>query len=234
MNAAPEIPGFLDRRPIIWSYSLLDAFRNKCPLSAQAMYIDKTVPYVETPERKEGNDGHEALNLRVGAKKPLPDAFRYCETFAKPFDGREVITENWYYVDANGNACDRFAKNKFGHGKLDLVLIDGDRAFLNDWKFGKHNPKYETPYELEVNAVLLKAKYPHLKTIKGTYTYTKAGVISEIYDLSHVQDTWNDICQTMRTIYNYRAIGEFPKKKSPLCAWCHRYDCSDNTNPKRP
>ena len=85
----------------------------------------------------------------------------HCEKFAVPFDGREVQTEAWYYIDDTGRACDRFAKNKFGHGKLDLVLINDTTGYLNDWKFG--SSKYEDPFELEVGALLLHAKFPQLK-----------------------------------------------------------------------
>jgi len=227
-----DIPAFLDRRPIVWSYSLLHCFRDVCAHQGQARYIDKTIKFVETPEIKNGNEGHEALELRVGAQKPLPLKFADCEPFAAPFDGRGAITEAWYYIDTDGRACDRFAKNKFGHGKLDLVLMQDDTAYLNDWKFG--NSKYEDPFELEIGALLLHAKYPHLKTIKGTYTWLKEKRLSKMYDLSDTQKTWTEACTIMNTILNYRQLGEFPKKRSGLCGWCQRWDCDQNTNSKRP
>ncbi len=235
MNAPLQLPGFLDRRPIVWSFSLLNAFRNQCPHQGQATYIDKTTKYVETPERKFGNDGHDALDLRIGQGKPLPEAYRFCEPFAAPFDGLGAVTEGWLQIGADGKACDRFAKNKFGHGKVDLVVIRGDIAFINDWKFVSDKAlKYEDPFELSIFALLLKAKYPQLNTIKGNYTYLKQGRTSQIYDVSDVGATWNEVCGLMETIYNWRKIGEFPKKRTPLCGWCWRFDCEDNTNPDKP
>ncbi len=235
MNAQPDIPSFLDRRPLIWSYSLLDAFHNKCPLSAQAMYIDRSVPYVETPERKFGNDGHDALDKRVGGGKPLPEAYRFCEPFAAPFDGRKAITEGWYQIDTDGKACQRNSPKKFGHGKIDLVLLQGETAFINDWKFVSDKAlKYEDPFEIKIFGLLLKAKYPQLKTIKGAYTYLKQGRTSQVYDVSDTGDTWNLVCSIMQTIYNYRKINEFPKKVTPLCGWCGRFECPENTNPDKP
>lgn len=228
----PDIPGFADRRPIIWSYSLLHCFRDICAHQGQARYIDKSIKFIETPQIKEGNEGHEALDLRVGGKKPLPVKFDYCEPFAAPFDNLTPITEGWYYIDDQGHACDRFAKNKFGHGKLDLVVMQGDTAFFNDWKFGKS--AYEDPFELEVGAVLLHAKFPQLKTIKGTYTWLKERRVSQVYDLSNTAETWNEICRIMKNILDWRSAGEFPKKQSGLCGWCQRWDCEKNTNQDRP
>ena len=232
MTAAFDIPPVLDRRPIVWSYSLLHCFRDICAHQGQARYIDKTIAFVETPEIAHGNRGHSALELRVGAKKPLPEEFMHCEKFAVPFDGREVQTEAWYYIDDTGRACDRFAKNKFGHGKLDLVLINDTTGYLNDWKFG--SSKYEDPFELEVGALLLHAKFPQLKKIVGTYTWIREDRVSKLYDLSDTRKTWNEVCSIMRTILNYRRVGEYPKKRSGLCGWCQRWDCDQNTNPKRP
>ena len=235
MNAIPEIPGFLDRRPLIWSYSMLKMFRDNCPHQGQAQYIDKTLPYIETPERKFGNEGHDALDKRVGAGKPLPEAYRFCEPYAAAFDGKPVTTEGWCQIATDGKACVRNAPNKFGHGKVDLSLIQGDVGYINDWKFVSDKAlKYEDPFELKVFALLLKAKYPHLQTIKGTYTYLKQGKISDVFDLSDVGATWNEICSLVQTIMNWRAIGEFPKRTSPLCAWCARYECENNTSPDKP
>lgn len=211
---------------------MLHCFRDICAHQGQARYIDKTIAFVETEEIKYGNRGHAAFELRVSGQKPLPLEFEKYEPFAAPFDGRGAKTEEWYYIDVEGRACDRFAKNKFGHGKLDLVLIHKDTAFLNDWKFG--NSKYEDPFELEIGALLVHAKYPQLKKIVGTYTWIKEGRVSQVYDLSDTRKTWNEVCSIMQTILNYRKIAEFPKHRSPLCGWCQRWDCDQNINPKRP
>lgn len=232
MNTALDIPAALDRRPLIWSYSLLHCFRDICAHQGQARYIDKSIKFVETPEIQHGNRGHSALELRVGGGKPLPLEFEHCEKFARPFDGRGAKTEDWYYIGTDGKACDRFANNKFGHGKLDLLLIQDDTAFLNDWKFG--NSKYEDPFELEIGALLVHAKYPRLKKIMGTYTWIKDDRVSKVYDLSDTAKTWKEVCSIMQTILNYRKIDEFPKRRSGLCNWCQRWDCDQNGNPNRP
>lgn len=232
MTEMPNIPGFLDRRPLVWSYSLLHCFRDICPHQGEARYIDKSIKFVETDAIKFGNAGHTAFEQRVGGARPLPPEFQQWENFAAPFDGRSATVEQWYYIDDTGRACDRFAKNKYGHGKLDLVLIEDETAFLNDWKFG--SGKYEDPFELEVGALLLHAKHPHLKKIYGTYTWCKENRVSQVYDLSDTQKTWNEVNSIMQELYTWRKLGEYPKRRSGLCGWCQRFDCDQNTNSQRP
>lgn len=233
----PDIPGFLDRRPLVWSYSLLHCFRDICPHQGQARYIDKTIKFVETPEIKWGNDVHAAFEQRVGGGKPLPLNMQQWEGFASPFDGwTGIMTEQWFYIDDQGRPCDRFAKNKFGHGKLDLAIVattpEPYNAYILDWKTG--SSKYEDPFELEVGAVLLHARYPALRKIVGSYAWLKENRLSKPYDLSNTAATWREICRVMKEILAYRTSGSFPKKQSGLCGWCQRYDCDKNNNPNKP
>lgn len=227
-----SIPGFLDRRPIVWSYSLLHCFDDVCPHQGEARYITRTIKFVPTPEVERGNAIHTAFEHRVGGGKPLPADMQHWERFAAPFDGRGARTEQWFQIDTEGRACERNDPRKFGHGKIDLHIVNGESGYIGDWKSG--GSKYEDPFELEIGALFLKAKYPQLKTIKGQFFWLKEDRAGQVYDLSDVGKTWGKVCSIMQTIYNYRKIGEYPKKQTPLCGWCQRFDCELNNNPSRP
>lgn len=227
-----DIPPFLDRRPIVWSYSFLHAFDDICPHQGEARYITKTIKFVETEPVRWGNEVHAAFEARIGSGKPLPPNMSQWEKFAAPFDGKSAKCEEWFYIDTAGKVCDRYAKNLFGRGKIDCYVLAGDAAWLPDWKTG--NSRYEDPFELAIQGLLLKAKYPHLKTIKGAYAWLKEDRWSPPYDVSDVTATWNRVCSIMQTVLNYRKIGEFPKKRGPLCGYCQRWDCENNSNPEHP
>lgn len=229
MNAAPDIPPMFDRRPLVWSYSMLHGFRDICAFQSEARYITKTIKFVETPEIQWGNKVHKAMQHRLGGK-PLPLDMQQWEPFVAPLAERGATAEQELGVTAEGKPC-RFFSDKpqvWGRGKIDVTLIEGDTAAIWDWKSG--SSRYEDPFELETNAVLLKAKHPHLKKITGWYVWLKENRLSKPYDLSDVGKTWNEICRIMQTIHNYKAIQEYPKRESPLCRWCQRYDCENNPN----
>ena len=133
-------------------------------------------------------------------------------------------------ISANGHAVGFWDGSVWFRGKADLAIIKGETAFINDWKTG--NSKYEDPFELETNAVLLHAKFPHLKKIVGTYTWLKENRVSQLYDLSNTGQTWGTICRLMGEILAKRDTGEFEKKKSGLCGWCSVDDC-EHWRPKK-
>lgn len=232
MNKPLDIPGFLDRRPIIWSYSLLHCFDDICAHQGEARYITKTVKFVETPEIKFGNAVHEAFELRVGGGKPLPLEMQAWERFASPYDGRGARTEQWFGITQDGHACESRSPTVWGRGKVDLHIVNGTSAFIADWKTA--NSKYEDPFELEINALFLHAKYPYLTKIAGHYVWLKDERTSQIYDLTDTAATWTKVCKIMDNIYAWRAAGDYPKRRSPLCNWCQRYDCENNSNPSKP
>lgn len=227
-----SIPTFLDRRPIIWSYSLLHCFDDICAHQGEARYISKTIKFVETPEIKYGNAVHTAFEHRVGGGRPLPLEMQKWEVFARPFDNRGAKTEAWYGITSAGKTCESRSPDVWGRGKIDVTLINDVTGYIGDWKTG--GSKYEDPFELEIGALFLKAKHPQLQKIVGQFFWLKEDRAGVMHDLSHFQKTWDKVCRIMATIENYRKINEFPKRKTPLCGWCQRWDCDQNTNPNRP
>src|SRR5262249_6817281 len=99
---------------------------------------------------------------------------------------------------------------------------------LLDWKTG--GSKYEDPFELEVGAVLLHAKFPHLKKIVGQFCWLKEDRLGRMYDLSDTRKTWLEITRIMDGILRLRQGGEFPARKGPLCGWCADTTCEHNPN----
>lgn len=225
MNDPGPIPAFLDRTRLIHSYSGLSCYENVCPYQYQQTYILKTVAYVETPDRKKGNDAHSALAKRVGAGVPLPPDMAQWEPFCKPFDSMEARTELKLGLTDIGAKVDYWdKKSAWLRGTLDAVVVNDTSAYLNDWKLVK-NPQYSKRFELDVHALLLHASYPHLTAIKGTYTFLQQGQISEVYDLSNTAETWRKVKDITQRIERDRARGEFEKRKGPLCGYCHVKSC---------
>lgn len=216
--------------PFVWSYSSLNCYDDVCPYQFFRRYINKDIKFVESPEAAFGNAVHTAFEYRVGGQKPLPENMRQWESFAAPLDGRGAQVEMKMGVTISGQATDFFGKDVWGRGKVDVVLVNGTTAYLPDWKSGK--PR-ENPFELEVNAVLVHAKYPQLKTIKGNYVWLKENRAGPVYDLSDTAGTWQKICGIAKRIEHSKQTTQWEKKRGPLCAWCDCLDCENNTKAER-
>ena len=222
MPADLSIPSFLDRRPFVASYSALDQFK-KCPHKFYRQYIIKDQPYVETPERKYGNDVHAAFAQRLGSKQPLPEPMRKWEHFAYPFDGYQVFAEQKLGITESSVSVGFWDNGVWFRGMADAVVIKDDKGFILDWKTG--GSKYEDPFELETNALLVKAKFPQLKKIVGSYAWLKENRVGQQYDLSDFKKTWLEISRLVELIKENLANGEWKKQRSGLCGWCSVEDC---------
>ncbi len=230
------IPAFLDRarppkadKPLVYTYSNLNAYEN-CPHQMYRRYIKKDVPYVETPEMAWGNAVHSAFEHRVGAGKPLPDTMRQWEEFAAPFDNKPATVERKLGCTSKGKPTGFFDNDVWLRGKVDVEVTHGTTAFMADWKTG--NGKYESSFELEVGALLLKANNLQLTRVIGNYVWLKENRVGQQYDLSAFRQTWDKVNEIVGRIEADRAAGEFPKKKSGLCPWCNVSDC-ENYGPKK-
>lgn len=227
MNAQVDlntIPPFLDRRRLVYTFTILNQYRN-CGHAMFRRYIKKDIPYVQSPEAKWGDDVHVAFEHRVGSGKPLPTTMQQWESFASPFTNRGAIVEQKLGITVKGQPTGYWDADCWFRGKVDLSLLSGDKGYINDWKTG--GSKYEDPFELEVGALLLKARYPELTLVKGHYTWLKENRVGQLYDLSRFQDTWKEINRLVDKIEADRRTGEFAKNKTGLCGWCDIQDCEN-------
>lgn len=232
MNDQPadidSIPAFLDRRaskPLVYSYTLLNQYRN-CAHAAYRKYVKRDIPWVQSEAAKHGDEGHQAMERRIGSRQQLPEKFIQAEKHAAAFDGRNALVEQKLAMTREGRVTGYWDADCFFRGKADTVVRQGTKAYIRDWKFG--SSKYEDPFELETNALLLKVKYPELELVRGDYCYIKEDRVGQSYDLARFQDTWNEIMRLVALIEADRASGEFEKRRSGLCGWCDVKDCENN------
>lgn len=233
--AAEPIPAFLDRKPVIYTYTFLKTYRDICAHQAGRKYIVRDIPYKETPEMKRGNDVHRALELRLQGK-PLPDGMQDYEQFAAGFAGLKTQTEPELACSRTGkpvgywdNKTSDPDKLVWLRGRADVVVLNGPKAYLLDWKTGKTR---EEEFELEVQALLLKIKYPELQQVVGQYAWLKDLTLGKLYDLSNFRQTWDEVNRIVDMIEHDRARGVFEKRQSGLCGYCDVRDCRLNTNPR--
>lgn len=213
---------------LVHSYSALNCYADVCPHQYWHRYILKDIKFVETDAIRAGNEVHSAFEYRLEGKKPFPPHLQNCERFAQPLDAYPKAVEQWYAVTESGTACESRSSEAFVRGKLDCTLIKGDRAHLFDWKSG--SSRYEKPFELEIGAMLLKAKHPYLTKITGQYAWIKEDRLGQSYDLSDTDRTWRSVTTIVGQIRQDQQRGEFEKRKSGLCGWCQVKSCEHNTN----
>ena len=222
-NRMPE-PVF---KPLVYSYTMLNT-ADTCLHRCYRQYVKRDIPYVETPEMKWGNEVHAAMEHRMGGK-PLPLNMQQWEPIAAAFAERKPRAEMKMGITREAKPTGFFDKDVFLRGKVDVTIMHGAAAFLPDWKTG--SSKYEDPFELEIQALMVKAANPHLTKVAGQYAWLKENRMGQLYDLSDFGSTWAKVNNKVEVIEDCMESGEWPKTKGPLCNWCGVLDCENN--PKR-
>ena len=217
-------------KPYQWAYTSLKLYDDTCPYQFFRTYIKKDIPYVGSPEQEEGKQAHTALQERVQGKKPLPARMRQWEPFAAALDPFKCQVELRLAVTKDARPTEYFAKDVAGRGQVDVAVISGTSAAIFDWKLA--NSKYESAFELQIHALLLKAANPQLTTVTGSFVWLRECRVGQTYDLSDFSGTWAKINNIVEQIQDDMASGEFEKRRTPLCGWCRVFDCENNTNQK--
>lgn len=214
------------RRIPILSFSALNDYRI-CPRRFLHKYVLKDLPCEQkTPAQLDGTAAHEALRKRIQLREPLPVQFKAYEPLCGALleqDGAK-LTELKLGVMANGQPCDFFDPSVWLRGALDFVLIritnahDAAGALILDWKTGKQR---EDPFELAIQALLLRAKYPEFKRITGRYFWLKENFIGVPHEkVNNTELTWQSVCQDADSIARRVQTNDWPPDEGPLCAWC--------------
>jgi PD-(D/E)XK nuclease superfamily len=225
LPADGSLPDFLDRRPFVGTYTNLNTFRSVCEYQTYRRYVKKDIPFFKTDAMEWGDKVHSAFETRLRSGLILPREMQQWERFAVSFDGRSPMVEQKLGMTDRAKVTGFFDKDVWFRGKADAIVIQGDKAFIADWKTG--GSKYEDPFELATNAVLLKVKYPELKKIMGSYVWLKEDRVGQQYDLSDFKATFMEITRLMGEIKARRDSGEWAKDKSGLCGYCPCDDCEN-------
>ena len=218
----------------IGSHTFYNQLEN-CPHQAFHRYVGKTLPFIQTEEMKWGDEVHQALERRIKYGATLPDTMAAAEAIGKQFhdwlDKVPMHVEYHLAMTRDGQPCDyKDYDNVFFRGKLDCVLLPAPSAWMVDWKTGGVR---EDPTELERHALLLKVNHPDLENIQGEYFWMKTGQPGLRYTFATHDKTYARLVNLRAEAETYLKVGEWPKRKTPLCGWCDVLACEHNTKLKR-
>ena len=123
-------------------------------------------------------------------------------------------------------ACDFFDPEVWFRGVADLVILDGDRAFVLDYKSGK-NAKYADTRQLALMAAALFLKHPEIQKIKASLLFVVSKeFIKENFEKEYglsIFSELNGLLVARETAYNTDVWNPRP---NGLCSrWCQVKSC---------
>jgi hypothetical protein len=202
-----------------WSFSSLKDYIN-CPKKYQEVKVLKRYTIKPTAQMTYGNEVHKACEDYVAEGKPLAKnylKFKPLLDTLMEIDGTRY-PEQKMALDSAGKACD-YNKGYWVRGIVDLMIIDGDTAFIVDYKTGSN--KYPEPKQLKLMALMAFAHYPEINRIKaGLLFIVHNSFLTEEYKREDVHKLWDAFYPDLNRLDTSYINDVWNPNPTPLCGWC--------------
>lgn len=199
-----------------WSYSSLTAFET-CPRRFYHIRVAKDVVDPPTEALTWGNTVHQALEKRLKGEAPLPELLSSFEPYAARVAALPgtLGVEQQVALTEDMQPTGWFAKDVWCRGVFDIVIDQGKRIILCDWKTGARKPDND---QLQLFAALASVVYPKALYFKTLFIWLKEKKTDQaLYSKEDIPKLWQ---QFLRRVAKYEAAhdtGAFPPKPSGLC-----------------
>lgn len=208
-----------------WSFSSLKEYVN-CPRQYQELRVLKRYEKKATEQMLYGTVVHKACEDYVGEGKPLEKNY---ERFKPMLDALIEIPGTKYpeYQMALGKdkePCKFGDPDRFVRGIVDLLIVDGDHAFIVDYKTGSN--RYPDPKQLKLMALMTFAHFPEVQHVKaGLMFVMHNSFMPENYSRDEIPKLWKYFeADLERLSYSYENDVWNPNP-TPLCGWCPVNTC---------
>lgn len=219
-----------------WSYSSIKTF-DQCPKKYYHLKVAKDVKDAPGEAAIYGTMVHEAAELFIKDGTPIPQKFAYMRPIVEKLaaitgDKHTELKLGLRKGEDQFIPCDFFDKQVWYRGIVDLVVVNGEKAFMVDYKTGK-NARYADTKQLDLMAGALFAKFPDLHKIKSALVYV---VSNEFITKEHYRDKMDLYLsvfdEQLERLEAAQASGVWNPKSGPLCGWCPVVNC-ENYRPRR-
>jgi len=212
-----------------WSYSSISTFK-QCPKKYYHLKVAKDVRDTGSEAMLYGNQVHKAAEHFIKDGTPIPKKFEYLNPIVNSLNaiGGDKHCELRFGISYDGEKHKEttfFAKDVWFRGIADLVIVDGEKAYLVDYKTGK-NAKYADTKQLDMLAAATFTYFPNVGIIKSALAYV---VSNEFIKKTHTRDEQELLYTTFDGPLEALAAAEehdvWNAISSPLCGWCPVTKC---------
>ena len=208
-----------------WSYSALKDYVN-CPRQYQEVKVLKRYTKAPTQQMLYGTEVHKACEDYVGEGKPLAQNYK---RFQPVLDALKEIPgirypEQEMALTRDRKPCKFKDEDRWVRGIVDLLIVDGEHAFIIDYKTGSN--KYPDPKQLKLMALMTFAHFPEVKYIKaGLLFVMHDSFMTEEYTRDDTDKLWSNFHNDLKRLKLSYETNAWMPNPTPLCGWCPVRDC---------
>jgi CRISPR/Cas system-associated exonuclease Cas4 (RecB family) len=200
-----------------WSYSSLKQFKT-CPKQYYEIRVAKNFIPREGDDARYGKEVHKALEDYVRDGKPLPKFYQQFRKMVDPLldiPGKKYC-EHEMALDIDRKPCGFMSEEYWVRGIADLLIVDGDLAFIIDYKTGKTG--YADPNQLKLMALMTFAHFPDVHKVKAGLMFVSYDTFyPEEYERSNSAEMWDVFYKDLERLSIAFDNAAWPPKPTGLC-----------------
>jgi hypothetical protein len=208
-----------------WSYSGLKDYNN-CPRQFKEVKVLKRYEKSPTKQMLYGTEVHAALENYVKDGAPLAKNYERFKDLVDPLAGMSgtKYPEHRMALTSNRVPCAFDAAEYWVRGIADLLVIDGDAAFIIDYKTGSN--KYPDPKQLQLMALMVFEHFPEVNYIKAGLLFVLHNhFVTSEYTRELKEKLWSDFQPTLERLSTSFKNDVWQANPTPLCGWCPVHTC---------
>lgn len=216
-------------RNLTWSYSSLKTFE-QCPKKYYHLKIAKDTKDTGSTATVYGQDVHKAAENFIATDTPIPAKFKFMSPTLEalkqiPGEKHCELKLAVAYNDAGHTPTTFFAKDVWWRGAVDLLIIDGSKAFMVDYKTSK-NAKYADTTQLDIMAAGVFTHYPEVEEINSALVFVVSNEFVEKVHSRKLHKSYYAAFDTpLERLAGAQESNTWNAVTSPLCAYCPVKTC---------
>lgn len=217
---------------IAWSYSSIKTF-DQCPKKYYHLKVAKDVKDSDTAATVYGTELHSAAEFFVRDGTEIPAKFSFVKDTLEAL--RKIEGEKHCEIklgvakkDGKYVPCEFFDKNVWWRGIADLLIVQGDKGFLVDYKTSK-NAKYADTKQLDLLAGAVFLHYPQIKTLKSALLFVVSNeVVQKEHEAMFATAYMSTMHPELTRLEAAMTNNVWNPNSGPLCKFCPVVECSHN------
>lgn len=219
---------------IKWSFSGLKQYIN-CPKQYHEVKVLQNYSVSVTEQMRYGTEVHKALEDYVRDGTALAENYKrfgpIVDALLEAPGTRHAELE--LALTKDKLPCDFRAPDYWVRGIIDLLILDGHRAYIIDYKTG--SAKYPDPKQLKLMALMTFAHFPQVNHIKAGLLFLLHDVfIDEAYRREDIDTLWSAFALDVSRLEMAYEDNRWPANPTPLCGWCPVTACEFHKPRRRP
>ena len=208
-----------------WSYSSLKDYIN-CPKQYQEVKVLKNYQKEMTKQILYGNEVHKALENYIKDGEPLAENY---QRFAPLMDTLKEIPGVFHpelrmALNFNREACKWSDEDCWVRGIVDFLVVDGEDAFIVDYKTGSN--KYPDVKQLRLMAIMVFAHFPEIKNVKAGLMFVMHNTfVTEEYAREDLENLWKSFIPDLERLKLSYEKDIWHATPNNLCGWCPVKSC---------